>query len=276
MDILTAILLTELKQEKAPSGCPIFSGFLEDEVPVRAQNRCPNFHNFIDDELRDQKHEKAPSGCPIFCSGSDDLVNFPAISEERIEDEDVSSNFNSRRSTLDGEDGSIISSNNFNNSQFSHFNSRGCGLSGLQFCVSLEHIKNAGFARPGTVQSSYARGRSSAAPEMSQLSMNAHTRLLDICNLRGGNKRQVACNSCESHAHEDGTAPLTMCLQPRHYRHVRNMSVQNPMYVNVAASTLNNVEINIRNDAGNIIGFPKGAITVLTLHFKKFLHHSQV
>ena len=52
--------------------------------------------------------------------------------------------------------------------------------------------------------------------------------------------------------------------------HVRNLSVQNPMYVNVAASTFNNVEINIRNDAGNIIGFPKGAITVLTLHFKKF------
>ena len=52
--------------------------------------------------------------------------------------------------------------------------------------------------------------------------------------------------------------------------HVRNLSVQNPMYVNVAASTLSSIEINIRNDAGNIIGFPKGAITVLTLHFKKF------
>ena len=52
--------------------------------------------------------------------------------------------------------------------------------------------------------------------------------------------------------------------------HVRNMSVQNPMYVNVAASILNSIEINIRNDAGHIIGFPKGAITVLTLHFKKF------
>ncbi|HAN73255.1 MAG TPA: hypothetical protein DCQ63_02390 [Planktothrix sp. UBA8402] len=52
--------------------------------------------------------------------------------------------------------------------------------------------------------------------------------------------------------------------------HVRNLSIQNPMYVNVAATTLNSIEINMRNDAGNIIGFPKGAITVLTLHFKKF------
>jgi hypothetical protein len=52
--------------------------------------------------------------------------------------------------------------------------------------------------------------------------------------------------------------------------HVRNLSVQNPMYVNVAASLLNSIQINIRNDAGNIIAFPKGAITVLTLHFKKF------
>ena len=53
--------------------------------------------------------------------------------------------------------------------------------------------------------------------------------------------------------------------------HVRNLSVQNPMYVSVAASTMNSIEINIRNDTGNIIGFPKGAITVLTLHFKKFV-----
>ena len=52
--------------------------------------------------------------------------------------------------------------------------------------------------------------------------------------------------------------------------HVRNLAIQNPMYVNVAASTMNSIEINMRNDAGNIIGFPKGAITVLTLHFKKF------
>lgn len=58
--------------------------------------------------------------------------------------------------------------------------------------------------------------------------------------------------------------------------HVRNLSVQNPMYVKVAASTLNSIEINIRNDAGNIIGFPKGAITVLTLHFRNFLNNSQV
>ena len=51
--------------------------------------------------------------------------------------------------------------------------------------------------------------------------------------------------------------------------HMRNLAIQHPAYVDVANSSISYIEINIRNDAGNIIPFPKGAITVLTLHFKR-------
>ena len=49
----------------------------------------------------------------------------------------------------------------------------------------------------------------------------------------------------------------------------RHVIFQNPMYVNVTASHLNRIEISIRNDAGEIVSFPKGSVSVLTLHFKK-------
>ena len=51
--------------------------------------------------------------------------------------------------------------------------------------------------------------------------------------------------------------------------HARSLSIHNPMYVDVGASYVDHIEVNIRNDAGNIIGFPKGGITLMTLHFKK-------
>lgn len=49
----------------------------------------------------------------------------------------------------------------------------------------------------------------------------------------------------------------------------RNYVVINPMYVPVAASVFNSIEINIRNDSGHLFPFPFGAITTLTIHFKK-------
>ena len=51
--------------------------------------------------------------------------------------------------------------------------------------------------------------------------------------------------------------------------HARNLVLYNPMYIPVAPTSFNNIEINIRNDAGKIITFPHGAISVLTVHFKK-------
>ena len=51
--------------------------------------------------------------------------------------------------------------------------------------------------------------------------------------------------------------------------HARNSIVYNPMYIPVASTSFNNIERNIRNDAGKIITFPIGAVSVLTLHFKK-------
>ena len=51
--------------------------------------------------------------------------------------------------------------------------------------------------------------------------------------------------------------------------HARNSIVYNPMYIPVASTSFNSIEINIRNDAGKIITFPHGAISVLTVHFKK-------
>ena len=52
---------------------------------------------------------------------------------------------------------------------------------------------------------------------------------------------------------------------PRGY--ARNTSIKNPMYLPVAVNSFN-----IRNDAGELINFPHGAITTITLHFEKYKH----
>ena len=45
--------------------------------------------------------------------------------------------------------------------------------------------------------------------------------------------------------------------------------VKNPMYLPLATSCINNIEINIRNDNGDLIKFDPEAKTHLTLHFRK-------
>ena len=47
------------------------------------------------------------------------------------------------------------------------------------------------------------------------------------------------------------------------------LRLDNPMYLNVNASTFNNIEINIRNDVGELIPFKYGSKSSLTLHFRK-------
>lgn len=49
----------------------------------------------------------------------------------------------------------------------------------------------------------------------------------------------------------------------------RNYTVINPMYVPVASTSFNSIEINIRNDVGALLTFPSGSITTITVHFKK-------
>ena len=53
--------------------------------------------------------------------------------------------------------------------------------------------------------------------------------------------------------------------------HARNYVVYNPMYVRLSSNTFNSIEINIRNDGGQLVQFPHGSITLLTIHFKKGL-----
>ena len=45
--------------------------------------------------------------------------------------------------------------------------------------------------------------------------------------------------------------------------------LDNPMYLNTSSNTLNNIEVEIRDDAGNYIPFPYGSKSCITLHFKK-------
>jgi hypothetical protein len=46
-------------------------------------------------------------------------------------------------------------------------------------------------------------------------------------------------------------------------------NIEHAMYLPASLSTINNIEIEIRNDSGQLINFPHGSITNLTLHFKK-------
>jgi hypothetical protein len=54
----------------------------------------------------------------------------------------------------------------------------------------------------------------------------------------------------------------------RSHGNLHTIVIQNPMYVKVANTAFSDIHISICNDAGKVIDFPKGAITVLTLHFK--------
>ena len=53
------------------------------------------------------------------------------------------------------------------------------------------------------------------------------------------------------------------------YGDVVNITPKYPMYLPICSSSINNIEVNIRSDAGNIIDFGFGAKSVLTLHFRK-------
>jgi hypothetical protein len=52
------------------------------------------------------------------------------------------------------------------------------------------------------------------------------------------------------------------------YGDIVHKNVKNKMYLPVSSTSINNIEIEIRNDAGELIPFPYGSKTNLTLHLK--------
>jgi len=56
------------------------------------------------------------------------------------------------------------------------------------------------------------------------------------------------------------------------YGQLRHVEVQNPMYVGVATTLLNRIDIKIVNNVGNSVKFENGALTSITLHFKRTIN----
>ena len=69
----------------------------------------------------------------------------------------------------------------------------------------------------------------------------------------------------------DSSVPLmkSIWIEKHDQDEVVQINVENPMYLPVSTSCINNIEINIRDDSGQLIEFPKGSKTHLTLHFRK-------
>ena len=49
----------------------------------------------------------------------------------------------------------------------------------------------------------------------------------------------------------------------------KNIVIDHPMYVPLSGTTINTIEVNIRDDAGRIIPFDEGTVSSLTLHFRQ-------
>jgi hypothetical protein len=50
---------------------------------------------------------------------------------------------------------------------------------------------------------------------------------------------------------------------------VRSIVIKNSMYVPLASTSVDSIEINVRSDSGRLFPFIEGAVTSLTLHFKR-------
>lgn len=53
------------------------------------------------------------------------------------------------------------------------------------------------------------------------------------------------------------------------YGKAKNFIIRNPMYMSIASTSINSIEVNIRDDSGRLVSFDEGAKTSLTLHFKR-------
>jgi len=58
----------------------------------------------------------------------------------------------------------------------------------------------------------------------------------------------------------------------KHGEYSENYEPFNPMYVPVATTCFSRIEIYIRNNSGQLLSFPPGAKTAITLHFRKHKH----
>lgn len=54
---------------------------------------------------------------------------------------------------------------------------------------------------------------------------------------------------------------------------IKNFIIKHPMYLPISSTTINTIEINIRDDSGRVIPFDEGSVTSLTLHFKQQQQH---
>ena len=53
------------------------------------------------------------------------------------------------------------------------------------------------------------------------------------------------------------------------FARTKNIIIDNPMYIPISGTTINTIEVNIRDDSGRIVPFDGGTVTSLTLHFKQ-------
>jgi hypothetical protein len=53
------------------------------------------------------------------------------------------------------------------------------------------------------------------------------------------------------------------------YGDIVHKDLKNKMYLPISSTSINNIEIEVRNDAGELIPFPYGSKTNLTLHFRR-------
>ena len=63
---------------------------------------------------------------------------------------------------------------------------------------------------------------------------------------------------------------LDVSKKDYNFGEVVHIVIKNPMYVPVSATSINNIETNIRGDSGRLIPFIEGSVTSLTLHFKRY------
>lgn len=95
---------------------------------------------------------------------------------------------------------------------------------------------------------------------------------------RGVNNMYIYANICQPIQVGDVRVPLLKNLwldvQKREYNfgEVCSKIIRNPMYIPVASTSINSIEVNIRSDSGRLFPFIEGAVTSLTLHFKKDNH----
>ena len=92
---------------------------------------------------------------------------------------------------------------------------------------------------------------------------------------RGLSNIYVYASVCRPIRVGDAKVPLLKSIWLDNYKReykfgeVRNFHIKNPMYIPLSTSSINSIEINVRSDSGRFVPFFDGAVTSLTLHFKR-------